>query len=206
MGLYSERILPHLINCACGAPPVSKQRQKIVPHARGEVLEVGLGSGLNLPHYSAGQVKSIRGLEPSLAMRRRAANRLDAIDIPVEWLDLADDRIPLDDASVDTVVVTYTLCTIADVHTALAEMRRVLRRDGRMLFCEHGEAPDPQVRRWQDRLNPLWSAIGGGCQLNRRIPQLIEDAGFAIHKLETMYLPRSPKFAGFNYWGQATKA
>lgn len=206
MGFYAEHVLPHMINLACGSRPIHHQRRKVVPLAHGRVLEVGMGSGLNLPYYAADKVELVWGLEPSPGMRRRARKRLAASPVAVEWLDLPGEEIPLEDNSVDTVLLTYTLCTIPDWQRALEQMRRVLKPGGQLLFCEHGEAPDDGVRRWQQRLNPTWKLIGGGCHLNRPIPRLLEQAGFAISGLETMYLPSTPRFAGFNYWGRATGA
>ena len=132
-----------------------------------------------------------------------AKRKSESLPFPVEYLSLEGDSIPLEPKSVDTVLVTYTLCTIPDAIAALEGMRQVLKQGGRLIFCEHGKAPDEAVRRWQDRLNPLWGWFGGGCNLNRDIPALIEAAGFGIDKLETMYLPSTPRFAGFNYWGSA---
>src|SRR5581483_7028271 len=139
-------------------------------------------------------------------MRERAAKRIAQSPIPMEFLDLPSEQIPLENEAADTVLVTYTLCTIPDVMKALGEMRRVLKNKGRMIFCEHGEAPDENVRKWQRRLTPAWKAIGGGCHLARRIPDLICDSGFRVEGLQTMYLPGTPRFAGFNYWGEARKA
>ena len=202
MGWYDERILPRLINLACSGKPNSKQREKIVPLAEGDVLEIGFGSGLNLPYYDKDKVRKVFGLEPSVGMQKLAANRITAAPVEVELIDLPGEQIPLDDNSVDTVLMTYTLCTIPNVQRALEEVRRVLKPDGCLVFCEHGLAPDPSVQRWQDRLNPLWKRVGGGCNLNRPIPGLIEHAGFRIRGLETMYIP-GWKPASFNYWGTA---
>ena len=138
-------------------------------------------------------------------MRRRAQSKLDASPVEVKWLDLPGEEIPLDDASVDTVLLTFTLCTIPDAARALNQMRRVLKSDGQLLFCEHGAAPDAGVRKWQDRINPIWKRIAGGCNINREIPRLIEAAGFAIEKLESMYLPETPRIAAFNYLGMANR-
>ncbi len=204
MSFYSEHILPHLIGLACSTRPIMKQREKIVPRAQGRVLEIGLGAGPNLAFYDPRKVERVFGLEPSAGMRRKAAKAVAAAPTPVELIDLPGEEIPLDDASVDTVVLTYTLCSIDAFEPALAQMRRVLKPSGALLFCEHGAAPDPGVARWQDRLNPLWRAVAGGCNLNRPIPTLLENAGFKIADLETMYLPNSPKFASFNYWGSAS--
>ena len=203
MGFYSDHVLPHCIDRGCAARPVSRQREKVVPQAEGRVLEVGMGSGLNLPFYDADKVELVWGLEPSDGMRRRAKARAEAVPFEVRWLGLPAEEIPLEDDSADTVVVTYTLCTIPGWRTALAQMRRVLRPGGRLLFSEHGRAADDTVRRWQDRLDPVWSRIAGGCHLNRDIPGLLAQGGFAVRELETMYLPSTPRFAGFTYWGYA---
>jgi ubiquinone/menaquinone biosynthesis C-methylase UbiE len=205
MGFYDRPILPRLLSAAMSAKPITYQRRKIVPRAEGRVLEVGFGAGHNLPFYDPSKVTRLWALEPSAAMQARAAERVAASAIPLEFIGLPSERIPLDDGAADTVLVTYTLCSIPDVMAALGEMRRVLKPDGRLLFCEHGEAPDENVRRWQQRLTPVWKAIGGGCHLGRAIPQLIRDAGFRVEGVETMYLPGTPHFAGFNYWGAATK-
>ena len=163
-----------------GAKPIAYQRRKIVPRARGRVLEIGFGAGHNLPFYDPSHVSHIWALEPSAEMRARAAERVAANAIALEFLDLPGEQIPLDDEDADTVLVTYTLCSIPDVQRALGEMRRVLKREGRLLFCEHGAAPDARVLRWQNRLTPLWKTIGGGCHLNRPIAPLIEGAGFRM--------------------------
>ena len=205
MGFYNRHILPRLLNAAMSARPITHQRRKVVPRAEGRVLEVGFGAGHNLPHYDASKVTHLWALEPAKEMRERAAERVAASPIEVEFLDLPGEQIPLDDEAADTVLITYTLCSIPDVHKALGEMRRVLKPQGSMIFCEHGEAPDANVKRWQDRLTPVWKAIGGGCHLGRPIPGLIRDAGFRVDDMETMYLPGTPRFAGFNYWGTASK-
>lgn len=204
MGLYERYILPHLIDMSCGAAAILKQREKVVPLAEGRVLEVGMGSGLNLAYYNPDKVDLVFGLEPSEGMRQKARKNLAAAPVEVKWLDLPGEEIPLQDKSVDTVVLTYTLCTIADFRSALAGMRRVLKPGGVLLFCEHGEAPDESVRRWQRRINPFWKVIAGGCNLNRPIPKNLTEAGFTIDKLESMYLPDTPKIAAFNYWGRAS--
>lgn len=205
MGFYDRHILPRLLNAAMSTKPIAYQRKKVVPRCEGRVLEIGFGAGHNLPFYDASKVSHIWALEPAAEMRARAAERVSQSPIALEFLDLPGERISLDDEAADTVLVTYTLCTIPDVHKALGEMRRVLKPSGRMIFCEHGEAPDAGVKRWQERLTPLWKAIGGGCHLGRPIPSLIADAGFRVEGLETMYLPGTPHFAGFNYWGSATR-
>jgi ubiquinone/menaquinone biosynthesis C-methylase UbiE len=206
MGFYDKHILPRLLNAAMSAKPITYQRRKVVPRAEGRVLEIGFGAGHNLPFYDATKVERIWALEPAAEMRARSAERRAASSIPLEFIDLPSEKIPLDAESADTVLVTYTLCTIPDVMAALGEMRRVMKPAGRMIFCEHGEAPDESVRRWQRRITPFWKKIGGGCNVGRPIPRLIADAGFRVDDIQTMYLPGTPRFAGFNYWGSASKA
>lgn len=162
MSLWEEYVVPSLVNLACSGKPIRYQRAKVVPKARGEVLEVGFGSGHNLPYYDADNVSRIFALEPSRGMRRRAAGAIAVSPIPVEILDLPGEEIPLEDKSVDTVLITYTMCTIPDVAKALAGMKRVLKPGGEMIFCEHGLAPDEKIRKWQRRIEPIWKPIGGG--------------------------------------------
>ena len=204
MSLYGKYILPWATDLACGGKPIAKQRAKIVPRAKGAVLEVGIGSGLNLPFYDTAKVDKIWGLEPSPEMRRMAEQVAHKVDLPVQFLDQPGEDIPLDDASVDTVLVTYTLCTISDTATALQQIRRVLKPGAELLFCEHGRAPDEGVSRWQDRLDPFWSKLAGGCHLNRSIDSLLQNAGFRIADMETMYIP-GPRTHTFNYWGAAAR-
>ncbi len=206
MGLYDRFVLPRLLDAAMSTKPVRYQRRKVVPRASGRVLEIGFGAGHNLPFYDASKVTHLWALEPSKEMRERAAERVAQNSIPLEFLDLPSEQIPLGDEEADTILITYTLCTIPGVATALAEMRRVLKPGGKMIFCEHGEAPDENVRKWQRRLTPAWKAIAGGCHVGRAIPELITGSGFRIESMETMYLPGTPRFAGFNYWGDAVKA
>jgi ubiquinone/menaquinone biosynthesis C-methylase UbiE len=206
MGLYDRYLLPVLLNSAMSTKPIRYQRKKVVPRAQGRVLEIGFGAGHNLPFYDASKVTHLWALEPSKEMRERAAERVSQSSIPLEFLDLPSEEIPLGDEEADTILITYTLCTIPDVMKALGEMRRVLKSGGKMIFCEHGEAPDADVRKWQERLTPAWKFIGGGCHVGRPIPKMIIDSGFRIEGLETMYLPGTPRFAGFNYWGDAVKA
>ncbi len=202
MSLYEKHVLPRLLHFACGMQPISQQREKVVPLAEGRVLEIGIGSGLNLPFYNREKVTKLWGLEPAPEMRQRAQKVARKLDIEVEFLDLPGEQIPLEDASVDTVLMTYTLCTIAETKRAMLGMARVLRPGGKLIFCEHGAAPDASVRRWQDRINPLWKKIAGGCHVNRAIPELIEEGGFRISTLDTMYIP-GPRPLGYNYWGTA---
>jgi ubiquinone/menaquinone biosynthesis C-methylase UbiE len=206
MGFYDRFILPPLLELAMSAKPIRYQRKKVVPLAEGRVLEIGIGAGNNLAFYDPAKVTHVWGLEPAAEMRARARKRAVDLKFPLEFLDLKAEEIPLEDKTVDTVLVTYTLCTIPDTARALKGMRRVLKPGGRLIFCEHGEAPDASVRKWQARVTPMWKAISGGCHLARPIPELIRGAGFAIEKLETMYLPSTPRIMGFNYWGAAKAA
>jgi ubiquinone/menaquinone biosynthesis C-methylase UbiE len=203
LGLYQRLVLPRLIHCVCGSPVIEHQRRLVVPQARGRVLEIGFGSGLNLPHYRRDQVERLWALEPSAEMRALAAPRIAASGLDVQLLDLPGEAIALPPHSVDCVVLTFTLCTIPDAAAALAQVRRVLRPGGRLLFCEHGAAPDAGVRRWQDRLDSLWGRLAGGCHLNREMAPLIEAAGFRFTALQSRYLPGTPRFAGYNTWGSA---
>lgn len=204
MGLYARYVFPRILDRVMRQEPIRRQREKVVPRARGHVLEVGVGSGLNLPHYDRAKVASLRALDPSPALCRLARERADAAGIHVELLSASAEEIPLEDASVDTVVITYTMCSIPAVDRALAEMRRVLRPEGVLLFSEHGRAPDSGVVRWQDRLNPVWRRISGGCNINRAIPELLAAAGFRL-EVDSMYLP-GPRLMTFTYWGTATPA
>jgi ubiquinone/menaquinone biosynthesis C-methylase UbiE len=203
MSFYEQHILPHVIDFACGDKVIMKQRQHVLAEAEGRVLEVGMGSGLNLRYYNPDKVDFVWGLEPSDGMRKKAQKNLQQSQVPVEWLGLPGEEIPLESHSADTVVLTFTLCTIPEWETALRQMKRVLKPGGKLLFCEHGAAPDEAVARWQNRVNPLWKKIAGGCHLNRNIPELISQAGFSIRELEADYLPKTPRIAGFRYRGFA---
>ncbi len=202
MGFYSERVLPHLIDRACGIDRIRRQRERVVPLATGRVLEVGLGSGHNLPLYDPAKVTKVWGLEPSERMRRLAEPATAALGFDFEFLDAPGDRIPLDDNTVDTVVVTYTLCTVPDAEQVLAEAARVLRPGGQLLFCEHGVAPEASVRRWQRWLNPVWRPLAGGCNLNRDPEQLVSQAGFRITSIDRGYI-HGWRPASYIYRGRA---
>lgn len=188
MNLYDQHVLPHLIDFACGMGAVMKTRAQIVPQAEGRVLEIGIGSGLNLSFYDPAKVSVIVGVDPSAAMQKLAQQRAAQISIPVEMIALELGQIQAADASFDSIVCTFTLCTIPDAMAALQEMRRVLKPGGKLLFSEHGLAPDLPVVRWQHRLTPLWKPLAGGCHLNRDIPALIEAGGFSIGQLDSSYL------------------
>ncbi|ERH49897.1 class I SAM-dependent methyltransferase [Pseudomonas sp. MDMC216] len=188
MGLYDRHVLPYLIDFACGMGAVMKARSQIVPLAQGRVLEIGIGSGLNLSFYDPQRVVVVVGVDPSADMQRLARERAAHCQVPVEMIALELGQIQAEDASFDDIVCTFTLCTIPDALAALKEMRRVLKAGGRLLFCEHGLAPDLPVVRWQKRLTPLWKPLAGGCHLDRDIPALIEAGGFHIRQLDSGYL------------------
>jgi ubiquinone/menaquinone biosynthesis C-methylase UbiE len=204
MSFYDKYILPSFLNCACGSKPINYQREKVVPQAQGVILEVGIGSGLNIPFYDRTKVEKIIGLDPSPELNAMAQKVADEHALNIDFILSGAEDIPLPDNHVDSVLVTYTMCTIPDALTANKEMLRVLKPDGRLIFCEHGLAPDAKVSKWQDRIDPFWGKIAGGCHLNRNIPELIRSAGFQIQTMDEMYLPSTPKFAGYNYWGVAS--
>ena len=203
MGLYEQYLLPHLIDFACGMGAVMKARSQLVAQAHGRVLEIGIGSGLNLAFYDAEKVSMIVGVDPSAAMQKLARKRVAAISIPVEMIALELGQIQADDASFDSIVCTFTLCTIPDAVAALKEMRRVLKPGARLLFCEHGLAPQLPVVRWQNRLTPLWKPLAGGCHLNRDIKALITAGGFQIGELNNRYL-KGPRPMTYIYQGWAS--
>nr|WP_024309589.1 MULTISPECIES: class I SAM-dependent methyltransferase [unclassified Pseudomonas] len=202
MGLYDRHILPHLIDFACGMGAVMKARSQIVPLAHGRVLEIGIGSGLNLSFYDPQRVEVVVGVDPSAEMQALARERAARCQVPVEMIALELGQIQAADASFDDIVCTFTLCTIPDAIAALREMRRVLKPGGRLLFCEHGLAPDLPVVRWQKRLTPLWKPLAGGCHLDRDIPALIGAGGFHIRELSTGYL-KGPRPMTHAYRGWA---
>ena len=191
-----------MIDIACGIKPVRQQREKVVPLARGRVLEVGIGTGLNLAHYDKAKIEKIVGLDPALEMHRLARKRMKKAGLAVELSGLSAEKIPFEDGAFDTVLVTYTICSIPDPVAALKEMRRMLKPGAKLIFCEHGLAPDASVRRWQDRLTPVWSKLGGGCHLNRDIPSLLKEAGLHSADIQSTYLP-GPRPLTYNYWGTA---
>jgi ubiquinone/menaquinone biosynthesis C-methylase UbiE len=205
MSFYNKYILPKVLNCACASKPINYQRDKIVPLAEGVVLDIGIGSGLNIPFYNKTKIKQLYGLDPSKELLDIAKSVAKKENLEIEFLECGAESIPLPDKSIDTVLITYTMCTIPDVALSNSEIIRVLKDDGKLLFCEHGLAPDKNIAKWQKRINPLWSKIAGGCNLNRDIPNLISSSGFKISNMEEMYLPSTPKFAGYNYWGVAKK-
>jgi len=200
MSFYDQHILPHVINMAMRNRDLLPYRKRIAAAAEGRVLEIGIGSGLNLAFYQS--ASEILGLEPSPRLAAMAEQAARHREVPVRLIKGSAETIPLDSHSVDTVVTTWTLCSIPQASLALSEMRRVLKPNGQLLFAEHGRSPDENVRKWQDRLTPVWKRIGGGCHLNRPIRELVESAGFSIQQLDTGYM-RGPKPMTFMYEGRA---
>lgn len=204
MSFYQRHVLPRLLHLAMRQEALLPFRERVIGTAEGRVLEIGIGSGLNLPLYGPA-VRTVIGLEPSPELLRMARGRAAGAPVPVELLEASAEAVPLEDASIDTVVTTWTLCTIPDTSRALAEMRRVLKPGGALLFVEHGRAPEPSVARWQDRLDPLWRRAAGGCHLNRKIDDLIAGGGFRIDTLANTRLP-GPRTHTFLYEGRARPA
>ena len=200
---YEKYVLPKIINCACGTKPILIQRQKIVPSASGVILEIGVGSGVNIPYYSNSNVKKLIGLDLQQDNWDQAYKIAKKSDISIDLLQGDGEELPIPNNSIDTVLITYTMCTIPNVQRSLAEIKRVLKREGKLLFCEHGLAPDKNVQKWQNKLNPIWKKCLGGCNLNRNIPELVLKSGFLFESINEMYIPSTPKFIGYNYWGTA---
>ena len=202
MNLYNKHILPKVVNYVCKQKPTMKQREKVIPLAEGRVLEIGIGSGLNLSFYDASRVQQLTAIDPSEDMWKKNEINLNKLEYDFQFIKAFAENIPEDSNTFDSAVITYTLCTIPDTHKALEEIKRVLKPNGELIFCEHGKAPDAAIKRWQNFINPLWKRLGGGCNLNRNIPLILEDSGFKINKMETMYIP-GWKPASYNYWGSA---
>ncbi len=206
MSFYRNKVYPHLVTALGNPKPIQEIRRRIIPQAQGNVLEVGVGPGVNFPYYDPTTVKKLYALEPNQGMVKRAETQRRETKLDVEFLDLPGEQIPLPDGSLDTVVSTFTLCTIPDVTDAIRGIRRVLRPGGRFLFFEHGLSPDPDVRRWQERTEPLFQWAFEGCHVTRHIPTLIEQGGFQVERMETGYLARFPKSGSYYFWGIARPA
>ena len=202
--LYERHVLPKVLDACCSTKPVNYQRNKIVPYAKGKILEIGIGSGINIPFYNKTNVEKIYGLDPSEELNNIAQKKAINNNLEIDFLLNGAEEIPLPSNSMDTILITYTLCTIQDLESSLKEIKRVMKDDAVMLFCEHGIAPDPKVIKWQNRVNPLWGKLFGGCNINRNIPEIIQSSGFTLNLLDQMYLPSTPKIVGYNYWGKAT--
>jgi ubiquinone/menaquinone biosynthesis C-methylase UbiE len=204
VNFYGEQILPRFINVVLGGKEFKKIRGRVAAGLTGEVLEVGFGSGLNVPHYPS-EVTRVLAVDPATVGRRLAASRVAASPVPVEYVGLDGVSLPVDSGSIDHVLITWTMCTIPDVDSALGEIHRVLGPGGELHFAEHGLSPDPEVAKWQDRLTPLQRRWAGGCHLNRPIDRLIEHAGFAVSRMENFYI-KGPRPMGYMFEGSATKA
>ncbi len=207
-GLWDRFVVEPLVSCACTSKPIMQQREKVVPQAEGVVLEVGCGAGTNFDLYDQSKVKQLHALEPALGMIKRARKVMAGHDLEAHTqFHLAGaEAVPLEDNSVDTAVVTFVLCTIPDWQASLTEVRRVLKPGGRMLFSEHGRAPDAGVAKWQRRIEPMWKFMAGGCHLTRDTADMLTSSGYELETHETMYLPGTPKIAGFVAWGSARAA
>ena len=201
--LYEKMVLPKLCDKCCATKPINYQRKKVVPLAKGVVLEVGIGSGLNIPFYNKNNIEKIIGLDPSEELNVLAKRVADDNGIQIDFLINGAEDIELPDNSIDTILITYTLCTIPNLKKSMSEMKRVLKPGGKFIFCEHGIAPDINIIKWQRRINPIWGIFFGGCNINRNIPKIISESGFNISNLNQMYLPSTPKIVGYNYWGEA---
>jgi ubiquinone/menaquinone biosynthesis C-methylase UbiE len=205
MGFYSEKIFPHVLDWFMDREVLARYRKMLLAGAKGQVLEVGFGTGVNLPYYPPG-IPKITALDSNPGMERLARKRIQAAWIPVETQVLSSERLPMADNSFDTVVSTLTMCSIRHLPQALRELYRVLKPGGRLLFLEHGLSPDPSVQAWQHRLTPLSKFLGDGCHLNRDIKQFVEAQPFSAVTLENYYLEDAPKIAGYMYHGTAAKA
>jgi ubiquinone/menaquinone biosynthesis C-methylase UbiE len=206
IGFWDRHVVPRIIACGCCQPAVMERRARIVPRASGEVLELGCGSGANFRYYEAGRVSSLSGIDPSLELLERAAAAIPANGIDFRIGPGVGEALPFVDGSFDTVVTTFTLCSVSDPARVLAEVRRVLRPQGRLLFLEHGLSPDAGPRRWQYRLEPIWRRLMGNCHLTRPVLSSIRDAGFAIVDSANGYMDRVPRFAGWVESGEARAA
>ncbi len=203
MGWYANNVLPKLIEAGCSQPLLMKLRAQYVPQARGRVLEIGIGTGLNLAYYDKNAVQ-LTGLDPSAELTGRAQQRAEELQLPVDMLGVSGESIPAEDKTFDALVCTWTLCSIPNVTKALQEMQRVVKPGGKLFFIEHGASPDAKIARWQARIEPVWKRIAGGCHLTRAADQLIAEAGFNIVEKKSEYLP-GPRIATFMTHGVAVR-
>ena len=201
---YEKYVLPKLLDTCCSTKPVNYQRKKIVPNANGTILEIGIGSGLNIPFYNFSNIDKVYGLDPSVELCEKAMIKAKELNVNIDFLINGAEEIKLKSNSIDTVLITYTLCSIPNPDDALKEIKRVMKSNANILFCEHGIAPDIKVSKWQNRINPLWGKLFGGCSINRDIPKILNNSGFKIYNLKQMYLPSTPKIVGYNSWGTAS--
>ena len=200
--IYDRYVCPHLINLAMQAKPFSKQRMKIIPKAKGRVLEIGIGSGLNFKYYNKLNINEVFAVDPDGVLLQKARKRAKENNITLNIEQISAEKLPYENDTFDTIISTYTMCSISKLSLTLLELRRVLKSDGKLLFSEHGMAPDRNILLWQKRLNPILKRIAGGCHLDLNIPNLINNAGFEMSSLNSMYIP-GPKFLSYHFWGSA---
>ena len=208
MGVWNKIVVEPLISCACGSKPILKQREKVVPLATGQVMEIGCGAGTNFDFYDFSKVTHVDAIEPAQGMLKRArkkATQLGLTDQQVTFFDAGAEAVPIKDQSIDTVVITFVLCTIPDWQSALTEARRVLKPGGKVVFSEHGLSPDEGVAKWQRRIEPVWKVLAGGCHVTRPVMSMFQESGFQLDNPQTMYVP-GPKFASYMTWGTARAA
>lgn len=203
MGFYGRHILPHVINCACGTRPIQRQRKKVAPFVNGVVLELGFGSGRNIEFLDPARIAKLYAVEPEDGMRALSVKAAKDAPFPIEVRSEFAETLTIPERSVDTLLLTYVVCTIPDPVSALQACRKFLKPDAKVVFCEHGLAPDEDVRKTQRGVEPIWKRMAGGCHLTRDIPDVLKSSGYAIDRMEQMYLPKTPRFAGFNVWGEA---
>jgi ubiquinone/menaquinone biosynthesis C-methylase UbiE len=202
-GLYNQYVCPPLINWAMQAKLISKQRKKIIPKAIGRVLEIGIGSGLNFKYYNQSKVSEVFAVEPDSILLNKAKINAQKNNISLNIQNISAEKLPFENNMFDTIISTYTMCSISNLSMALTEIKRVIKSNGKLIFSEHGKAPDGNIYRWQKRLNPIQKRIAGGCQLDVNIPIVIENSGFELSELNSMYIP-GPKFLSYHYWGSAS--
>lgn len=203
---YDEHVVPRFIKCACSSPAIMKLREKVVPLASGDVFEIGCGGGINQQFYDPAKITSYAGLDPSAKGLEYARGEAQKKGWKADIRQGFGEHIPFADNSFDTVVCTFTLCSVESQADTLKELRRILKPGGRLLYAEHGRAPDANVRRWQERIEPFWKKLAGGCHLTRPVTQAIAAGGFEAHEAGERYAPKTPRFAGWMEWGEAVKA
>lgn len=202
-GWWERVMVPRLIGCACSQPQIMKARSRIVPKASGDVLELGCGGGINMPFYDPQNIVSLSGIDPSAALLERSREAAHARGIEADIRGGIGEAMPFTDASFDTILVTFTLCSVDDQQQVLGEMRRVLRPEGKILYLEHGRAPDPSVQKWQRRIEPVWKRIGGNCHLTRQVGDAYRQAGFELRNDDRGFMPKTPRPFGWIEWGEA---
>lgn len=197
MGIYARHIGPRIVSCLCSMEDIADERSKVVPHASGVVLEIGIGPGLNLPLYDASRVERVIGVDPGADFLKLGKTAHASSPVPLQVIQAPAEALPLAAGMIDTAVITYTLCSVDDPKQVLSEVRRVLKLNGRVLFLEHGLAHDAKLARWQNRLNPLWSKLAVGCNLNRPVQRMLEGGGLRLPEVEHYYLENAPRAVGY---------